>query len=725
MRTYAKRKVIKYNDYFKLSSKAHSKGRRLYYDEFITLDTETSSDIVFDDKGNINKELSNAWIYQWAMCTKSYIIEGSTLDDLIAAICKIDALSTGAKRRIYIHNLAYDAVYILQELIDKLGVPNTIAVDKRKEIQHEFDNIILCCSYRLSNKSLDKWTKDLNTEHKKLVGYVDYNAKHYPDEVRTKKDNDYMFNDVVSQYEAIEKQLKMYDDTLASIPLTSTGYIRRMMRRSYKSYNAKNSDAAYKDFRSSKMDEELYELHREEFAGALTHGNRFFANRIVRTNSKLPYGKHRDFDSHYPTQQLTKDFPHGKWTKLYDKSECNKPFTKKHLKKLIDNNKAVLFRASIKDLELKDMSETLPYAQEFKFRANHKMYGTFDNGRIIKMSGDSIISMNEIDYIILSSQYKFKMVILELYTAEKAPLPEWFKSVILDLYKKKSDLKNRVQYLEDNEPDNEFKIFEAKLDLLKVKELLNAIFGMSATNPVRVNYSLDQMANWVVDDDIKVSEILDKFYESRNNCLQYSWGCWCTSYARYELLNKKNIIEEHGGLFLYADTDSIFYLSNDEVEKALAEDDAKRLQKSIDNGWCVTLDSGEVRYFDHFDAETDFKEFKFLHAKCYGLIDIHDKLKVTIAGVRTRQCVGVDTNDDPIYVTREQELKSLDELKKGTKFKICGGTSCTYIEKPIREVVIDGHKVKCGNAAIIRPVEKTLSEFKLKEIIENETIKQY
>ena len=725
MRTYAKRKVIKYNDYFKLSPKAHSKGRRSYYDEFITLDTETSSNIVFDEKGNINKELSNAWIYQWAMCTKSYIIEGSTLDDLIAAICKIDTLSTGAKRRIYVHNLAYDAVYILQELIDKLGVPNTIAVDKRKEIQHEFDNIILCCSYRLSNKSLDKWTKDLNTEHKKLVGYVDYNAKHYPDEVRTYKDDAYMFNDVVSQYEAIEKQLKMYDDTLASIPLTSTGYIRRMMRKSYKAYNAKNSDAAYKDFIASKMDDELYELHREEFAGALTHGNRFYANRIVRTNSKLPYGKHRDFDSHYPTQQLTKDYPHGKWTKLYDKSECSKAFTKKHLKKLIDDNKAVLFRASIKDLELKDMSETLPYAQEFKFRANHKMYGTFDNGRIINMRGESIISMNEIDYIILSTQYKFKMVILELYTAEKAPLPEWFKSVILDLYKKKSDLKNRVQYLEDNEPDNEFKIFEAKLDLLKVKELLNAIYGMSATNPVRVNYSLDQMANWVIDDDIKVSEILDKFYESRNNCLQYSWGCWCTSYARYELLNKKNIIEDHGGLFLYADTDSIFYLSNDEVEAALAEDDAKRLQKSIDNGWSVTLDNGEVRYFDHFDAETDFKEFKFLHAKCYGLIDIHDKLKVTIAGVRARQCVGVDTNDEPIYVTREQELKSLDELKKGTKFKICGGTSCTYIEKPIREVVIDGHKIKCGNAAIIRPVEKTLSEFKLKEIIENETIKQY
>ena len=722
MRTYAKRKVIKYNEFFKLSPKAHSKGKHLYYDEFITLDTETSSDIVYDEKGNIDKEKSNAWIYQWAMCTASYIIEGSTLDDLIAAILKIDKLSQGAQRKIYVHNLAYDAVYIMQELIDKLGMPVTIAIDKRKEIQHQFENIILCCSYRLSNKSLDKWTKDLNTEHKKLVGYVDYNAKHYPDEKRTDKDDAYMFNDVVSQYEAIEKQLKLYDDTMASIPLTSTGYIRRMMRKSYKSYNASHHDEAFKDFQASKMSEELYQLHREEFAGALTHGNRFYANRIVKTSKRLPYGRHRDFDSHYPTQQLTKLYPHGRWTKYYDKSECKANFKQKNIKKLIDDGKAILMRVAIKDLELKDMSETLPYAQEFKFRQNHKMYGTFDNGRIIKMSGESIISINEVDYYILCKQYRFSMQVLELYTAEKAPLPEWFKSVILDLYKKKTDLKKRVEYLEENEPDNLFKIFEAKLDLLKVKELLNAIYGMSATNPVRVNYKLDQMANWVIDDDIRVSEILDKFYDSRNNCLQYSWGCWCTSYARFELLNKKDLIEAHGGIFLYGDTDSIFYLSNDEVEAALEADDEARRAKAIENNWSVTLDSGEVRYFDHFDKETDWKEFKFLHAKCYGLIDIHDNLKVTIAGVRARQCIGLNDNNEPIYFTREQELKSLDKLKKGNKFKICGGTSCTYIEKPIREVVIDGHKVKCGNAAIIRPVEKTLSEFKLKEILENEKI---
>lgn len=722
MREYASRKVIKYNDYFKLSPKAHSKGKHYYYDEFITLDTETSSDIHYDEKGNIDKEKSNAWIYQWAMCTKSYIIEGSTLDDLIACILKIDKLSTGAQRKIYVHNLSYDAVYIMQELISKLGMPKTIAVDKRKEIQHQFTNIILCCSYRLSNKGLDKWTKDLNTEHKKLVGYVDYNAKHFPDEKRTNKDDAYMFNDVVSQYEAIEKQLKMYDDTTASVPLTSTGYIRRMMRKSYKAYNASHHDEAYKDFKASKMDEELYQLHREEFAGALTHGNRFYANRIVRTSKKLPYGRHRDFDSHYPTQQLTKLYPHGRWTKLYDKSECSRAFKKKDIKKLIDAGKAILMRIIVKDLELKDKSETLPYAQEFKFRQNHKMYGTFDNGRIINMKGESIISVNEVDYYILCKQYNFKMQVLELYTAEKAPLPEWFKSVILDLYKKKTDLKKRVEYLEEHEPDNDWKIFEAKLDLLKVKDLLNAIYGMSATNPVRINYRLDQMANWVIDNDIRVSEILDKFYDSRNNCLQYSWGCWCTSYARFELLNKKDIIESHGGIFLYGDTDSIFYLSNDEVEAALEADDAARRQKAIDNNWSVTLDSGEVRYFDHFDKEIDWKEFKFLHAKCYGLIDINDKLKVTIAGVRARQCIGLNDKDEPIYFTREEELKSLDQLKKGTKFKICGGTSCTYIEKPIGYKVIDGHRVKCGNAAIIRPTEKTLSEFKLKEILEGEKI---
>lgn len=58
-------------------------------------------------------------------------------------------------------------------------------------------------------------------------------------------------------------------------------------------------------------------------------------------------------------------------------------------------------------------------------------------------------------------------------------------------------------------------------------------------------------------------------------------------------------------------------------------------------------------------------------------------------------------------------------MVKGFKFSKCGGTSITYIPKPLEWREIDGRRIKCGNCAIIQSVDKTLSDFTLKEIIEN------
>ena len=723
---YANRKVITYRQEFKLGVKAYSKGKRNYYADIITLDTETSSDIVYDydKKGNktINKELTNGWVYQWCICTKDYLINGDDIDSLTQTIERIAEESKHAIRKIYVHNLGYDSVYIVQSLIDKFGTPQVIAIDKHKDISVSFDNnITLVCSYRLSNKSLDKWSSDLNTEHKKKVGYVDYNIKHYPKERRTEADNIYMWHDVVSQYECIEKTLNIYSDNIATVPLTSTGYIRRLVRRSYHDYNRLNNDKAYKDFIKCKIDADIYYLLHSEFQGGLTHGNRYYANKTVKVSKKYPYGRHRDFDSHYPTQQLTKKYPCSKWFLEYDKSECKNNYPISKLNKLIADDKAILMLVSIKDLKLKNPKESLPYAQEYKFRQCHKMYGIFDNGRCLELHGESVVAINEIDYEILKKQYSFKMCILKLYYTDKDYLPSWLTDVIKELYKKKNDLKDKVRLIEDNIDVYGYDALdEAKNDLLKVKALLNAVYGMTATNPVRNSYEIDDNGEWSTTTG-DVVESLDKYYKSRNNCLRYDVGCWCTSYARLELINKKDIIESAGGIFLYADTDSIFYLSNDDVERALENDDARRLELAKANGWCVELNDGTVKYFDKFDREPDFNEFRFLHAKCYGIVDTKGHLEITVAGVRKKECIGLDKDNKPIFKTREDELKSLSNMVKGFKFTSCGGTQISYISKSLEERTIDGRKIKCGNCAIITKVDKTLSDFNLKEIIENVT----
>ncbi len=725
---YAERKVINYKEPFTLGVKAYNKGKRYIYSDIITLDTETSANVVYDydSKGNksVNKENSNAWIYQWAICTKDYIINGGDLDSLISVIDSIGNKSTQAERKIYVHNLGYDSVFIIQALIERYGVPKVIAIDKHKDISISFDNnITLVCSYRLSNKSLDSWSKDLNTTHKKKVGYVDYTLKHYPNEQRTEQDNIYMWHDVVVQYECIDKTLNLYNDTLATVPLTSTGYVRRLVRRSYHDYNLANRDSAFKDFKKCAIDEDIYNLLRLEFQGGVTHGNRFYANKTVKISKKLPYGSHRDFDSHYPTQQLTKKYPSGKWHLLYDKSECENIFSVKELESIIKEGKAVLMLASIKGLRLKNAKESLPYAQESKFRQSNSMYGIFDNGRVLEMNGESVVALNEIDYDLLKRQYNFKIVILKLYVTTKDYLPKWLTDVIKQLYKQKNELKRKVNNIKkriESGEDCYNELFDSELELLKVKALLNSIYGMTATNPVRTTYELDANGEWIAKND-DVKESLAKYFKSRNNCLRYDTGCWCTSYARLELINKKDLIESNGGIFLYADTDSIFYLSNDNVERALELDDKHRRQVAIDNNFSVELEDGTIKYFDKFDKEPDFKEFRFLHAKCYGIVDMNDHLNITVAGVRRKECIGLDDNKEPIFITREDELKSLNRMNKGFKFTKCGGTSITYIPKPLEWREIDGRKIKCGNCAIIQSVDKTLTDFTLKEVIESVT----
>ena len=73
--------------------------------------------------------------------------------------------------------------------------------------------------------------------------------------------------------ECISSRLK--EDTLASIPMTSTGYVRRELRINVKS-NKKNREA----FINSRLDPHQYELCREAFRGGDTHANSARANQI-------------------------------------------------------------------------------------------------------------------------------------------------------------------------------------------------------------------------------------------------------------------------------------------------------------------------------------------------------------------------------------------------------------------------------------------------------------
>ena len=78
---------------------------------------------------------------------------------------------------------------------------------------------------------------------------------------------------------------------------------------------------------------------------------------------------------------------------------------------------------------------------------------------------------------------------------------------------------------------------------------------------------------------------------------------------------------------IYCDTDSIFYFKDDKVEKSIIKYN-KQLIEHAEKEKAYAVDSkGRKRYLGSFDDENDdIKQMKYLHPKCYGIVDGSGKI---------------------------------------------------------------------------------------------------
>ena len=205
-----------------------SKNSPMILAEAIYLDTETSH--------NFNEETAEGvgWIYQWCFRFCGEFAFGRNpvqLLDALDLVAEKNKLDDNLKAVIYIHNASYDLAYLLPFFVQRYGVPTKmIARAAHKILMLEIGCFIIRCSYLLSNRSLAKWGKDLGIRHRKKTGLIDYNKRRYPDTKLARDDWMYMLYDVIAVEECCKKQLETYHDNLNSVPLTSTGYVRRDAR---------------------------------------------------------------------------------------------------------------------------------------------------------------------------------------------------------------------------------------------------------------------------------------------------------------------------------------------------------------------------------------------------------------------------------------------------------------------------------------------------------------
>lgn len=619
-----------------------SKKRRIL-DTLAAFDIETSH-----TPGRLDSHLYH-WQLQIGLETPT--IHGRTWDDLRIMLDRLQAtIDDKSTLVIYVHNLSFEWQH-LRTVYDFTNEELFCTGDRKILRVYMFDRKIeLRCSYLLTNMSLSAWTRKMAVAHPKLDSdSYDHSLVRYPWDDLSEEELRYCRHDVLGLCEALQAQLERDGDTLATIPLTSTGYVRRDVKRAM----ARWSRIA---IRKMQPDPECYRALREEFGGGDTHANRYMAGEI------LPDVGSWDRSSSYPDVLVNCRYPMSPWRRWSRLSV-------KELHRLKKLDMALLMRVRFTGLRLRSPTLGDPPLSYSKCR-RCDVY-RLDNGRVLYAESLET-TINDVDLIRLQDAYCWdEMEILAGWYSSYDWLPDPLRQLIIIYYKRKTELKGVAGQ-------------ELFYDLSKA--LLNSIYGMMAQDPVKQ----DTIFNGV-DFEQGPEDLEGKLAaHARKAFTSYAWGCWCTSWARLRLWEG---IRLAGRDFAYCDTDSVKALGDLDIDAY----NRQRVKDSTASGAYADDPAGVRHYMGVFEYEGRYKQFATLGAKKYCYVDQSDELHITIAGVGKKRGA------------RElQEAGGIEAFRPGMIFQAAGGTESIYNDLTREVINIDGHQLELGPNIYIRPSTYTL-----------------
>lgn len=626
-------------------------------EEYATFDTETS---------HIKDEI--AWIYQWAFYFDSNVFTGrkpSEFINLLYELSKRYCLGVNKKIIIYVHNLSYDYQYMKMFLKKYDENIRVLATDAHSILIVDICGFRFLCSYKLSNLSLDLFSKSYSEKYVKYSGAINYDIVRYQDDSLKSIDWEYQVSDVMSQHDAIKHYLKVNGYTYAhEAPFTSTGFVRNRARKMSKADNKWR-----KEFLKSRLSLEQYNLLKQAFMGGMTICNYRFSGETMF------HVKHLDFTSSYPARQMLDYFPEGK---VENYGEIANPDEFKYL----IHKYCCVFILKCKNIMLKE-GVTAPYIPSSKciwLKDELKL-----NGKIV-LAKELHIAVTEIDYDIIKKQYDIEEEsVSNMQIMKRGEMPKWLKELIMELFRNKTDLKN-----------DDYRLYMVS------KSLLNAIYGMTATSIIRESFDLD--CQMLLNKERKkiedYKELIDKYYKSRNSFLPYQFGVWTTAHARKALLEMIEAVGYEN--FIYCDTDSVFYIDNEKSNEKIKIMNENIKRRALEK---EAVYKGNI--LGYATEEEYCNKFRALHAKCYALED-SEGLKVTIAGIRKKETIWKGNESE--VVTNAEELGNIDNLKEGFVFSKCGGSRSLYLENEIETININDHWVETASSVIILRIEKIIND---------------
>lgn len=549
---------------------------------------------------------------------------------------------------IYVHNLPYEFQFIRQYLQwDSLfAIANARKIARAIAGRMEFR-----CSLMLTNKSLASVGKEVGIA--KMEGDLDYSLIRHSETPLTEAELGYIHNDVLVIDALLQKKLEK--DTMKSIPMTKTGYVRRDVRTTV------IKDIDYRDsVRDLTLTADDYRSARQAFSGGYTHANALYMGKVVSNVAAC------DLASSYPASLAQFQFPMSQFTEVDPQS----------FEEYRENS------ACLVEVAFTGISSRYPFPLISESKALEITDPVVDNGRVF-MADYVRVLITEVDFEQYLRCYEFESYeIISLNVAVKQTLPSVLLNKILGYYRDKTELKG-VAGMEE--------------EYALSKENVNSIYGMMATDPLHESFVLeDNMLKPAVND---LTEELDRHNRSRNRFLYYPWGAWVTAYSRSVLLTTIFDMCDAGIEVLYCDTDSIYYVESKLAGEILdrANDDIRARIASN----CSKLDAslfepadpkGIKHHIGLFEEEDTSDEFKTLGAKRYAKV-IDGKLSITTAGLSKKAAEYVENNGGLDFYTTEMVVPK----------EFSGRNTLTYSDEVAENMLVDymGNPARVHQAGFI------------------------
>lgn len=621
-----------------------TKHKRKYKNLYCAFDIETTNDF----------SINQSYMYIWQCQIESETVIGRTWEEWLI-FCKniCDRLAENEYIMMYVHNLSFEFTFL--KGIYPFDSEEVFAIERRKILKCEMmKHIEFRCSYLLTNMSLSAFTKRMGVKEKLSGVEFNYRKIRYPWTTLSDEELDYCITDVKSLVEALKVYFSIEHDNFYTIPFTSTGFVRRDVKRAMRKFNRT-------ELKSMQPNYDVFKILREAFRGGNTHCNRYYTGQILENVSSY------DRVSSYPDVQINELFPMSPWIK-------EENITLERVTRIIyKQHRACLMRCGFNGIRLKNPLWGCPYIPKHKCRNLIRFDN--DNGRIL--DADYLeISLTDIDFNIILEEYDFDSVsFFDFYHCRYGKLPKPLRGEVQKYFQLKSELKGVAGQ-------------ELYYNLSKAK--LNSVYGMSVTNPCRTTIE------YINDEFVERAENEEDLLEASNNkaFLVYAWGIWTTAHARSELEKMMKLVGANR--FVYCDTDSVKFIDDNTV--SFEKYNKSRKTDSIKNGGIGLDREGNKYYLGVCDYEGTYEKFVSLGAKKYAYVDKSGRLHITIAGV-----------SKSIGAVELANRGGIDSFKEGFTFYKAGGTESVYNDKPdIKSLTVGEHTIPITSNVLIKDSTYTL-----------------